>query len=244
MNVSVSVFILCGVVAAQPLVAQALKVNGAPLTKNQARLIQYIAKDILSNLPRKAAEQMETAAYSAWWALREGTLEMRNPHAMSHCTVAEVKDGKKRNHDVQLGVLNSCERGQPWQVGLAAVQVFTPDGPAREQYRRVQRIIREAWGGTGRDETAIVKEAAKLAGVDAQADAIVALPIGPLRTGWLVRHSVVGIALVAGQEVKPECFRDQKDWCFGGTDRGKIFAPDPKGAQQSVDDLKKLFVQR
>jgi hypothetical protein len=52
-NVSGPMLNLCGVVAAQPLVVQAQKVNGAPLTKSQARLIQYFAKDVQPNVPRR-----------------------------------------------------------------------------------------------------------------------------------------------------------------------------------------------
>jgi hypothetical protein len=221
-----------------------LTINGVALTKKQTAMLRFIAKDVIPFLPGKPEEQLDTAAYAAWWSLREGVLSdwlfhKTNPHLFSLCTRA----GK----DVLLQPLEPCERGQAWQVGLAAVQAYTPPAAARAQAARVERVRARSWAGRPKTAADVVAETARLAGVDDPIRAqIVALPDGPLRTSWLLRHPVIGFAVVAEQEVKPECFGEhpsakQLRDCFNTRGQGKSFAATKAAATQTIADLKAFF---
>ena len=235
LTAAVLVLVLIGTAHAQ------VKVNNSTLTRLEADRLRLITKEVVPNLPGGPDQRVNTAAYATWWSLREGFMALPNPHLTSRCA------SKSAGKDVALGPLEECERGVAWQVGLAAVQVYTPPKYAKAQADRVQSIIAASWGKAGKPQADILREAATFAGVPERATEIAALPPGPLRTSWLLRHPVIGIAVVAEQEVVPECFSPkatpkQLGDCFGGKgDNPNRFAPDKAGGDRAIADLKRLL---
>lgn len=184
-----------GIIVATCSYAEApVKVNDVTLTRKQVETLRFVARNVMPALPGDSEQQLETAAYATWWSLREGVISdwlfrKTNAHLFSLCTRA--------GREVLLEPLDPCERGQPWQVGLAAVQVHTPGAVAKAQAERVQTAIGHSWARSSKNAEDVLNEAARLTGVDEATRARIAnLPAGPLRTSWLLRNPVIGFAVL------------------------------------------------
>ena len=206
-----------------------LTVNGHALSTNQARWVNFVGTDVLPDLPGTATNKVTVASRSSWWSLKEGIFSIGNPHAFSNCHTAS---GDVR-WDSQP--LNVCDAGQPWQVGLAGVQV--PD----HSDQSVLDAINVLW--PGRAATDVLAEAAYLAGFDpgAGTGAAIVASTGYLRRSWLLRHPVVGTYLEE-PVITAECINASISWCYGtGWPETQAFAPTRQAALQSVSDLAGIF---
>jgi hypothetical protein len=243
--------------------AEPVRVNGHDLTVQQVHMLELIAHDVIPALPGSSTEErVETAARATWWSLREGVLSDWNlrrvpAHQFSSCSrtlkgkncTKKLQSNECREYDCLLKPLEVCDIGKAWQVGLAAVQAYTPQASWLDQERRVLRAVTRCWSGHKSIEQ-VLREAADLAQLKPAEKAVVtSLGPGPLRTSWLLRHPVVGFSVVVEQEVTPECFPPQGPAtrpgdCFNRGGEGQFYAATPEDAQRSLNDLKLIFRSR
>lgn len=212
----------------------AIRVRGVVLEGNPRRAIQRIARDIVGALPGSREEQLDQAAYVAWWALKEGVLDLDDPLSYSNC-------GYPSDH--RIGPLEVC--GHPdyaWQVGIGGVQA------AWRSAASVDSIAR--WVHPGLTTSEILARAATAAGHPPgtyTGDAIVASD-GRLRLSWLLREGAVGFAAQYPVVVN-ECFSECRNgwertcaWCFGsGWDRSAQFASSQGTARSAIAELREVL---
>jgi hypothetical protein len=234
-------------------------VNGHDLSVQQIHALEFIAQTVVPALPHTSVEEpVEIAARATWWSLREGVLSdwnfkrLRVPiHQFSSCSrTLNGRDCSKKldskECDCLLRPLEVCDIGKAWQVGLAAVQVYTPQDRWLEQEKRVVGAVAKCWSGK-KSVDQVLNEAADLAQLKgAEKDVIVRLGPGPLRTSWLLRHPVVGFVVVVEQEVTPECFptkgpATQAKYCYNNKGEAQYYAATPGAALNSLDDLKRML---
>ena len=204
-------------------------VNGHVLSSNQATWVTYVGTQILPQLKGTFSERVTVASRVSWWSLKEGIFSLLNPHVFSLCHTA--------SGDVRYdsNPLSTCDPGQPWQVGLAAVQVPYHDDQS------VQDALNVLW--PGRSVTDVLGEAARIAGFDSSTGtgAAIVASTGYLRRSWLLRHPVVGMYLEE-PTVTAECIDSTRSWCYGtGWKDTQDYAPTQQAAFQSIADLAAIF---
>jgi hypothetical protein len=236
------------------------RVNGHLLNPAEIETLRFVAQSVFSALP--GDDSVELVARATWWSLREAVISdwnfarlrraKQNLHSFSLCSrptsiscsgnpVSEPRKG-----DCLIGPLETCDRGKAWQVGAAAVQVYTTPGNWQAQQKRIERWIARCWNGSKTDKQ-VIEEAVKLAQLpERDAQEVNRLPPGPLRNSWLLRHPVIGMAIVVEQEVTPECFppvgpATRPQHCFKRTPQGELYARTPETAAASLEDLRRIY---
>ena len=212
--------------------AQAATVNGTALSTVQATNLDYVARSVLPRLPGDERQRLDVAARAAWWGLKEATYSLPQPHSFSSC-------GPSNERKAPLDV---CPAGEPWQVGLAAVQV--PNFTDLEVERAIE-LLTPAITADG-----ALREAVLLAGFDPQVGtgAAIVASTGRLRRSWLLRHPAVGMLLVE-RNVTQECLESSSScrsnppvWCFRKRwPETAAFAADCAASLRSVSDLRQIL---
>jgi hypothetical protein len=208
-------------------------VNSVALTKQQDEMVRFIAAKVRPKLPGGLDSQVEVAARSTWWTLKEGVLDFERPFEFSSCTIPPKTQAEKAR-DVRLQPLEVCP-GTVWQVGIGAVQVknFTDAQVSAAISTLLPRY-------TVAD---VLSEAATFAGFDAKRDvgASIVSSTGLLQRSWLLRHPVLALWFVE-KNVTPECIVGEKSWCFGTAwPQAKNYAPTKDAALKTIEDLKAIF---
>jgi Concanavalin A-like lectin/glucanases superfamily len=202
-----------------------LVVNGHILSEHQDEWVRFVAQQVVPQLLGDRAQRIQVAARASWWGLKEGTFSLSNPNGFSLCQ----QTGAKK--PIHLKPLEACTTGDPWQVGLAAIQV--PNFSDQE----VEDAVQTLW--TTKPQTEVLAEAATLAGFDSAHNigAAIVSSTGTLRKSWLLRHPVVGITLVE-RNVTAECIDSAHSYCYGsGWKETADYAPTRDEAFRSIADL-------
>lgn len=213
----------------QAVSSSQLVVNGHVLSSNQASWVTYVGTQILPQLPGTLSGKVTVASRVSWWSLKEGIFGLNNPHVFSLC---HTSSGDVR-YDSQP--LNTCNTGQPWQVGLAAIQV--PDHTDQS----VLDALNVLW--PGRAVTDVLSESARLAGFDPTTGtgAAIVASTGYLKRSWLLRHPAIGMYLEEPL-VTAQCINSAISWCYGTAwQDSAYFAPTQQAAFQSISELAAIF---
>ncbi len=200
-----------------------LVVAGTPLTGNQSRWVEHIARAIVPEMIGTRDERIAKAAVVTWWSLKEGVLDLDDPLSYSNCHFPP---------DRYIGPLEVCpDPDNAWQVGVAGVQA------AWRSLDDVEWLASQVHPGMS--TTSVLVDAAATAGFapDSWTGRSIAESTGRLRLSWLLRDGAVGFE-AQYPVVHGECFVDQKSWCFGwGWDTTASFAPDSPTSRRVVDEL-------
>ncbi len=204
-----------------------LTVRGVQLTVRQELWVRYMAQHVVPKLPGSAAERFDKAAYVAWWALKEGVINVNNPLSYSNCSIPP---------DKHIGPVEVCpNENNAWQVGLSGVQA------AYRTLASVEAIALKVYPEKSSDQVALEAGMAAGFGASTTLGQTIAESSERLRLSWLLRDSAVGFE-AQYPPVYNECFVSEKSWCFGtGWGATAAFAPNRAGAEQSIADLKALF---
>lgn len=81
-------------------------IGGRKLTARQAGYVHTLASSIAQELPGSRAEKATTLAYVTWWALREGLLNLKQPHLFSSCTTSLASGCCT---DIHVELLDTCK---------------------------------------------------------------------------------------------------------------------------------------
>jgi hypothetical protein len=213
-----------------PNIPQKLVVNGYELKSKEEEWVRFVANSVVPELLGDRTERIRVAARSSWWGLREGTFALSKPFEHSLC-ISTTK----------LKPLETCAPSEPWQVGLAAVQV------PNFSEQKVLDVIQALWPRMV--PTDVLIEVVELAGFDQSKDpgAAIIASSGDLRKSWLLRHPTVGITLVE-RNVTPECIDGVRTWCYCDTHpqyscsaEEERYAPNRQEALESIMDLTTIF---
>lgn len=194
-----------------------------PLTPSEARWIDHIRSNVVGRLEGTEAERARTAAIVAWWALKEGILDLPNPLRHNLCSAAGER---------QIGDLGVCPRGA-WQIGLSGIQggaVRLADVEAVAQRLYLNLSIPE-----------VLERSAKDAGIqDPDTLAAIRESTGDLRKAWLLRDGAIGFTLQR-PFVERGCLSGRYPWCFGSWDTARRFASDEARIREVISDLESQF---
>jgi hypothetical protein len=201
--------------------SDAIVLDGIALSPIEAGWVRYIARNVVPRVAGGSRDaRIRTAAYVAWWSLKEGFLSYRDAYTMSVC----LESGLNVQHHAQP---HAC-LDVMWQAGLAATQIHDHDAAT------VEAIATARYGGTVSD---VVRIALRLGGIDPAGSygRTVLADRGTLRKSWLVRAPGVGFTLEAPLVID-ECFDRSERWCFG-----LDYARDRAQADRVVDGLVAYF---
>jgi hypothetical protein len=212
----------------------AIVVNGTTLTGSTDQWVRFVAAHVVRQLPGTRSEQIQTAALSTWWALKEGILSVKNPVGFSSCSQLKQNGSYK---DVRLKVTETCATGRPWQVGISGIQVPNVSDAA------VFSTLATYWPHltlNALESEALGAADTSVSSKDGQA---VLASTGDLQKSWLLRFPALGVLMQAPM-VKAECVDGSRSWCYGtGWPQSKSFAPDKSAAMRSIQDLVTTFAQ-
>lgn len=202
-------------------------INGYTLTANEKKHLKYIKENVLSKLEGSASKKAQTAAESAWWALREAVLDVGKPPDVENVF------GYSNCGNTHVGVIASCS-ASAWQVGIGAIQVPGNTGNARSTALRLNN---------GLTEKEILANISTLAGYEegsAKYNQIVN-STGILRQSLFLRDPATGITLV-NPIVKAECLGSTLEpWCktiIG--ERGPITSS-PENISKAITEIEAYF---
>jgi len=203
-------------------------VNGHPMSAHQARWVSYFAWCAVPRLQGTRDARLTAASTVAWWALKEGVLDETHSHPVgfSRC-------GAGYDHDI--GPLERCAVGAPWQVGASGIQpsccsLSTVEGTAAALF-------------PGMIEAQLLSGAAVEAGypVGSAEHTRIVGSSGVQRVSWLLRVTAIGF-LHQEPIVTDECITASKSWCYGTTwPMSAFFAPDKPSAMHAMSDLRTIL---
>lgn len=203
-------------------------VNGHAMTAPQASWVNYLAWCAVPLLQGTRDTRLTAAATVAWWALKEGVFDEihSNPVVFSRC-------GAGRDHDI--GPLERCAVGSPWQVGASGIQpsccsLSTLESTAAALFPEMT-------------ETQILSGAAVEAGypVGSALHTRIVGSKGVRRASWLLRVTAIGF-LHQAPIVTDECITASKSWCYGTLwPTSAFYAPDKPSAMLAMSDLRVIL---
>jgi hypothetical protein len=187
------------------------------LTASESRWISYIENHVAPIIGARSA------AVVAWWALKEGILDLPNPWRHNLCS--------RGGGDVRVGDLETCP-GAAWQVGMSGIQ------PNNVSLASVEAAATKLY--SGRSIPSILRSIADEAGVDEGIAQVVQAATGDLRKAWLLRDPAIGFYLQA-PFVEKGCITGSYSWCYGTWDTARRFASNPARVQEVVSELQSRF---
>ncbi len=203
-------------------------VNGHAMTAQQASWISYFAWCAVPLLQGTRDDRLTAASTVSWWALKEGVLDasQSDPIGFSRC-------GAGRDHDI--GPLERCAIGSPWQVGASGVQpsccsLSTVEGTAAALFPEMT-------------EDQILSGTAVEAGypVGSTEHTRIIGSRGVRRASWLLRVTAIGF-LHQAPIVTDECITASKSWCYGtGWPTSASYAPDRPSAMRAMSDVRAIL---
>lgn len=180
--------------------------NGQALAAGPQKWIQWIAQNVVPNLPGNADEKAAMAARVTWWSLKEADLDVPNPLSYSNCGDTSSS--------------NNCPDGTLWQVGIAGVQV--PSNVTTQYTKDLEAKATSLHSGQAIDQ--ILGQVAQNAGYSQGSSeySSVVNSTGRARASWLLRDPATGFVTVF-PAIEP-CLTEQgraalkaqgNDWCQG-----------------------------
>jgi hypothetical protein len=199
-----------------------LVVNGRTLDATQESRVRWIASNTVPRVPGTRDERLVKSARVTWWSLKEGVLNVSNPHSYSNCG------------GTRLAPLSGCS-ATTWQAGIAGAQVWNYTLSSLES-----TALNLYPGKTVRDVLADASVKAGYAAGTTTYNGIVN-STGDLRRSWLVRHHAVGFVHNEAT-VSWECISQSKSWCYSPDwYPSSAFAPNRDAAMRSIRELQAIF---
>lgn len=199
-----------------------LVVNGHRLSANADEAVRWIAANTMPRLQGTLSDRLTLASRVSWWSLKEGVLELDNPHSFSNCG------------DYDRNPLAQCTAAL-WQVGIAAAQVENTTLTEAESL-----AVALYPGSTVRDVLAHTATYSGYPSGSAGYDQIVN-STGRFRTSWLLRNHGVGFTLNAPL-IANECVTNSMVWCYGtGWDSTAWYAPNRDAAMRAIGELRSIL---
>jgi len=202
--------------------------NGRQLTATQESRIRWIASNTVPRLQGSTRdERLTKASRVAWWALKEGVLDLSNPWVYSNCNTT--------SGDVRIGPLEVCAAGRAWQVGISGVQV------PNYTLSSVETTASSLYPGWSLQQ--VLGDAAIKAGHAAGTSTYNSIvnSTGDLRKSWLLRDHATGFTR---QEptVTNECITNAYSWCYSSAwYPSSHYAPSRTAALRVIGELKATF---
>jgi hypothetical protein len=209
------------------------------LTASESRWLEYIRESIVGRLEGDDAERARAAAIVAWWALKEGILDLPNPLRHNLCSAAGEQ---------QIGDLAVCPRGA-WQIGISGIQGGAVS--LTETEATASRLY------PGKSAGAILERVAVETGIEGNAVDTIRNATGDLRKAWLLRDGAIGFTLqrpfvergclsrFSASAAEPATSRVEASgipgWCYGGWDTARRFASDGERIHEVVGGLEAYF---
>ncbi|KKU20394.1 MAG: hypothetical protein UX30_C0001G0002 [Candidatus Saccharibacteria bacterium GW2011_GWA2_46_10] len=205
--------------------------GGQQLAPNPQRWIQWIAQNVVPNLPGNADEKAAMAATVTWWSLKEADLDVDNPLSYSNCG--------DTSHS------NNCPANTLWQVGIAGVQV--PKDPGATEIKSLEDKALSLHPGQTIEQILgqVAQNAGYLAGSNEYSSVINST--GRTRASWLLRDPVTGFVTVR-PAIEP-CLTEEgrnklkaagDDWCRGYGSAAHV-AKDVDTTLSVIGELKAYF---
>lgn len=203
-----------------------LVVNGYTLSSTQDANIRWIAQYTVARLAGTRDQKLTVASRVAWWSLKEGVLDLSNPHPFSLC---QTPTGP-----VRLGPTSVCGYSV-WQAGIAGIQVYD------HTLTDAENLALSLYPGkTVRDVLSITADYSGYPAGTSTYDAIVN-STGNLRRSWLERNHGVGFTMEE-PVVTSQCINGSSGWCYNNTwAPSKYFAPDKSSALRSIGEIKAIL---
>lgn len=203
-------------------------VNGHAMTAQQTSWVNYFAWCAVPLLQGTRDARLTAASTVAWWALKEGVLDASHsdPIGFSRC-------GSGRDHDI--GPLERCSVGSPWQVGASGIQ------PSCCSLSAVEGTAAALFPEMTEDQ--ILSGTAVEAGyaVGSAEHARIVGSRGVRRASWLLRVTAIGF-LHQAPIVIDECITASKPWCYGAAwPASASYAPDKPSAMRAMSDLRTIL---
>jgi hypothetical protein len=187
------------------------------LNSREKYWIDYIKNNVVSRLPGSASEKARTAAVVAWWALKEGILDLSNPLRHSLCGAEQV------------GSLQTCP-GRAWQVGLSGIQ---PNAISLAQAESTaQRVY------PGKSINSILRQIAL--DIDSSVASQVENSTGDLRKSWLLKDPAISFT-IQRPFVETQCINGNASWCFGNWDTAKKYASSNARIRDVINTLQNYY---
>jgi hypothetical protein len=202
-------------------------VAGTQLSANRAEWVEHIAEQVVPEMIGSRSQRIEKAAVVAWWALKEGVLDLANPLVYSNCHFPP---------DQHIGALAVCpDPNHAWQVGISGVQA------AWRSLADVEALAKQVHSGVALKQ--VLVDAAQAAGFapGSTTSNSIASSTGRLRLSWLLRDGAVGFE-AQYPVVQQECFVQGLYWCFGsGWASSAAFAPSRATSEDAIADLEAIL---
>ena len=208
-------------------VVAGLVVNGNTLSANQESRVRWIASNTVPRLSGTRDERLTKASRVTWWSLKEGVLDLTNPHAYSNCHFS--------TGDARIGPLETCPSGNPWQVGIAGVQV------PNYTLSSVESTALSLYSGWTLQQ--VLGNAAVTAGYASGTSTYNSIvnSTGDLRKSWLLRNHAVGFTRNE-PTVTSECITNSAGWCYSPNwYPSSAYAPNKDAAMRSIRELKAIL---
>lgn len=199
-----------------------LVVNGHRLLTNEEAAVRWLAANTVARVPGTLSEKLTTVSRVGWWSLKEGVLNLANPHSYSNCG------------DYDHNPLAGCTAPQ-WQVGIGAAQEGT------FSLSQTEAMATQLYpGSTARD---VLVHTATYAGypVGSAGHNQIVNSTGSFRNSWLLRNHGVGVTLNE-PIVTSECVDRSLSWCYGtGWDTTIWYAPNRTAALRAIGELRSIL---
>jgi hypothetical protein len=203
-------------------------VNGHAMTAQQASWVSYFAWCAVPLLQGTRDVRLTAASTVAWWALKEGVLDVSRPDPVGFSLCSAGGD-----HTIRP--LERCAVGYAWQVGASGIQA------SRRRLSNVEGTAATLFPGM--TVAQLLSGAAVEAGypVDSAENAGIVGSTGALRASWLLHVTAIGFFLQA-PVVTNECIAASASWCHGtGWATSASYAPDKPSAMRSMSDLRAIL---
>jgi hypothetical protein len=203
-------------------------VNGHAMTAQQASWVSYFAWCAVPLLQGTRDARLTSASTVAWWALKEGVLDVANPNPVGYSWC-----GAGGDHDI--GPLETCAAGSAWQVGASGIQA--PCCSSSNVENTAAMLF------PSMSDSELLSGAAVEAGyaIGSANNTGIASSTDVLKTSWLLHVTAIGFTYQA-PIVTNECITASDSWCFGtGWTTSANYAPDKASAMQSMSDLRAIL---
>jgi hypothetical protein len=172
--------------------------------------------------------RLTQASTVAWWALKEGVLDVANPNPVGYSLCGA-------GGDHTIGPLQTCAAGSAWQVGASGIQapccgLTEVEGTAATLFPTLT-------------EAQLLSGAAVEGGypVGSATNTGIVASTSTLRASWLLHVTALGFFYQA-PIVTSECITASDSWCYGtGWTESANYAPDKPSATRSMSDLRAIL---
>jgi hypothetical protein len=202
-----------------------LVVNGNVLNADEDKWVRWIATNTIPKLSGTRDQRLDKASRVAWWSLKEGVLDYKNPNPLAYSNCNQQN----------FSVTYVCPVGYAWQAGIAGVQ------PRNHTLAQTENVALTVYPGS--TISSVLAKAATQAGYASGTTTYntIVNSTGDLRNSWLLRESATGFTS-QHPLVYDQCVVNSQVWCYSSAwAESAKFAPTKSAALKSISDLRAIF---